>query len=87
MPVQIDNKWHYIWRFEQLWIPSNVKWLDVKEIIKKNLNLNAIELNKIKIKYQKKVKYDPDKMNLRNSKDIRKAIRRLNKRLKKLEGK
>ena len=87
VPRKMDSKWHYVWKFKQLWIPPNTSWTDVKKIIKNNLNINAFELNKIKIKYQKKVKYDPYKMPLETDKDIRRAIRRLNKRLRALEGK
>ena len=87
VPMKVDSKWHYVWEFKQLWIAPNTSWTDVKEVIKDNLNMNAFELNKIKIKYQKKVKYDPYKMPLKTDKDIRRAIRRLNKRLRALEGK
>ena len=86
VPVQIDKKWRYVWKFKQLWIPPNIEWTDVKKKIdSSNLGINAFELAKIKTKYQKHVKYDPDKIELRNDRDIRKAIRKLNKRLKKLE--
>ena len=87
VPVKVDKKWHYIWRFEQLWIPPNTSWVDVKTFINKNIVIDSTQLAKIRIKYNKRVKYNPDRMPLRTDKDIRKAIRRLNKRLKKLEGK
>ena len=86
-PVKVDNKWHYIWRFKQVWIPPNVKWLDVKTFINNNVIVDSTQLAKIRIKYNKRVKYNPDRMSLRTDKDIRRAIRQLNRRLKKLEGK
>ena len=87
VPVKVDKKWHYIWRFEQLWIPPNTSWVDVKTFINKNIVIDSTQLAKIRIKYNKKVKYNPDRMPLRTDKDIRRAIRQLNRRLKKLEGK
>ena len=87
VPVKMDKKWRYIWKFKQLWIPPNTSWTEVKKKIdSNNLGINAFELAKIRAKYQKHVKYDPDKMELKNDRDIKKAIRNLNKRLKKLEG-
>ncbi len=87
VPIKTDKKWRYIWKFRQLWIPLNTAWADVKKKIdSNNLNLNPFELAKIRVKYQKHVKYNPDKMELKNDRDIKRAIRNLNKRLKKLEG-
>ena len=87
VPVETEKKWRYIWKFRQLWIPPNTNWADVKKKIdSNNLGINAFELVKIRTKYQKHVKYDPDKINLKTDRDIKKAIRQLNKRLKKLEG-